>query len=83
MECKFLILSISSFGCIELIDTLWNVNMIGTLSPDMGHTELIDTLWNVNVINSWLLKWKSNELIDTLWNVNKEETNTEENKTEN
>ena len=23
--------------------------MIGTLSPDMGHTELIDTLWNVNV----------------------------------
>ena len=22
--------------------------MIGTLSPDMGHTELIDTLWNVN-----------------------------------
>ncbi len=22
----------------ELIDTLWNVNMIGTLSPDMGHT---------------------------------------------
>ena len=57
--------------------------MIGTLSPDMGHTELIDTLWNVNVINSWLLKWKSNELIDTLWNVNNEETNTEENKTEN
>ncbi len=33
---------------LELIDTLWNVNMIGTLSPDMGHTELIDTLWNVN-----------------------------------
>ena len=22
----------------ELIETLWNVNMIGTLSPDMGHT---------------------------------------------
>ena len=25
-------------GGRELIDTLWNVNMIGTLSPDMGHT---------------------------------------------
>ena len=32
----------------ELIDTLWNVNMIGTLSPDMGHTIKIETYWNVN-----------------------------------
>ena len=44
--------------------------MIGTLSPDMGHTELIDTLWNVNVK---IIRWQSGqleELIDTLWNVN-------------
>ena len=29
--------------------------MIGTLSPDMGHTELIDTLWNVNDIDKYAL----------------------------
>ena len=33
----------------ELIDTLWNVNII--LAPMAGITdlELIDTLWNVNI----------------------------------
>ena len=59
-------------GGRELIDTLWNVNMIGTLSPDMGHTELIDTLWNVNGLRrcrGYLIQF---ELIDTLWNVNDE-----------
>ena len=48
MECKFSPSWITICSDTELIDTLWNVNMVGTLSPDMGHTELIDTLWNVN-----------------------------------
>ena len=44
--------------------------MIGTLSPDMGHTELIDTLWNVNMVRQPILESRECELIDTLWNVN-------------
>ena len=44
--------------------------MIGTLSPDMGHTELIDTLWNVNLQVCPMKKQTQQELIDTLWNVN-------------
>ena len=35
---------------VELIDTLWNVNM-GTTVDKIGNVkELIDTLWNVNFI---------------------------------
>ena len=44
--------------------------MIGTLSPDMGHTELIDTLWNVNEGRQKTFYFGNVELIDTLWNVN-------------
>ena len=37
---------------IELIDTLWNVNMERTTSCSIGlSSELIDTLWNVNKIS--------------------------------
>ena len=32
----------------ELIDTLWNVNRVNTVSMAAIVTELIDTLWNVN-----------------------------------
>ena len=32
----------------ELIDTLWNVNVITTSSVCNVEPELIDTLWNVN-----------------------------------
>ena len=55
MECKSCLHACLKFSATELIDTLWNVNMIGTLSPDMGHTELIDTLWNVNDIDKYAL----------------------------
>ena len=44
--------------------------MVGTLSPDMGHTELIDTLWNVNGVTTSTVLNTDSELIDTLWNVN-------------
>ena len=54
----------------ELIDTLWNVNLI---PPDLfrrGKEELIDTLWNVNDKSDFYMVCAYNELIDTLWNVN-------------
>ena len=35
-------------GGRELIDTLWNVNRVNTVSMVAIATELIDTLWNVN-----------------------------------
>ena len=37
----------------ELIDTLWNVNLVykGNISKD--YNELIDTLWNVNNVNTY------------------------------
>ena len=34
----------------ELIDTLWNVNLIYAFSCIPQHSELIDTLWNVNYL---------------------------------
>ena len=33
---------------VELIDTLWNVNLVGVGAASVGVAELIDTLWNVN-----------------------------------
>ena len=33
----------------ELIDTLWNVNLVTMYYEDGKFVELIDTLWNVNV----------------------------------
>ena len=54
----------------ELIDTLWNVNLICAIRAKRLLFELIDTLWNVNfVLNKGKHTWKE-ELIDTLWNVN-------------
>ena len=35
-------------GGRELIDTLWNVNIVFREIYAKGKTELIDTLWNVN-----------------------------------
>ena len=47
MECKYKTLPCLSEKAPELIDTLWNVNIVlsesGSRIP-----ELIDTLWNVN-----------------------------------
>ena len=49
-------ISSSSLHIIELIDTLWNVNMEKYETyPNMIH-ELIDTLWNVNVRTDRALK---------------------------
>ena len=32
----------------ELIDTLWNVNLLGKVMEQLTGMELTDTLWNVN-----------------------------------
>ena len=37
-------------GGRELIDTLWNVNVLFALPSAVYRHELIDTLWNVNMI---------------------------------
>ena len=50
MECKLLFIhGEQETGQHELIDTLWNVNKVITLSGTLSYTELIDTLWNVNI----------------------------------
>ena len=33
---------------LELIETLWNVNYLLTISKAFASFELIETLWNVN-----------------------------------
>ena len=55
---------------LELIDTLWNVNMLPARSGSCFLPELIDTLWNVNVKKLGRIARGVFELIDTLWNVN-------------
>ena len=55
---------------IELIDTLWNVNVEKHGLLEILHLELIDTLWNVNLNQQSLGILLLFELIDTLWNVN-------------
>ena len=35
-------------GSYELIETLWNVNLVIALNRNFEAYELIETLWNVN-----------------------------------
>ena len=69
MECKYYYTSFLRNCQWELIDTLWNVNLI-MLKREIEQQELIDTLWNVNRIGFEKLSAEMPELIDTLWNVN-------------
>ena len=39
----------TTYGAVELIDTLWNVNNIRLQVSVLRFPELIDTLWNVNI----------------------------------
>ena len=49
MECKYYIFTYIIVTTIsELIDTLWNVNVINSWLLKWKSNELIDTLWNVN-----------------------------------
>ena len=58
----------------ELIDTLWNVNLIPLKVSFVLTSELIDTLWNVNENIKRIFLLDVLELIDTLWNVNINDT---------
>ena len=55
---------------LELIETLWNVNLCGKKLALRKESELIETLWNVNEDNSTPVSDFHTELIETLWNVN-------------
>ena len=70
MECKCSLHIIFFNLCNELIDTLWNVNLLCLINNKSPDKELIDTLWNVNVLYLLKASHVSYELIDTLWNVN-------------
>ena len=48
MECKSQFLHVKKCEFLELIDTLWNVNIFVNLTNTCQCPELIDTLWNVN-----------------------------------
>ena len=51
MECKFDRQHKKAFWKgIELIDTLWNVNVYVEGTSPITTDELIDTLWNVNTV---------------------------------
>ena len=49
MECKCNISHIHIAFRVELIDTLWNVNILFISKSLSVIVELIDTLWNVNI----------------------------------
>ena len=70
MECKYYPFLHNYHLHKELIDTLWNVNLIMLIPCCITISELIDTLWNVNVTIAAILAVFTLELIDTLWNVN-------------
>ena len=48
MECKLMCGFSLSNVFVELIDTLWNVNVFPIAIITIVCIELIDTLWNVN-----------------------------------
>ena len=58
----------------ELIETLWNVNLVGVPDKSTTLSELIETLWNVNMTYTGRWFETDEELIETLWNVNKHHT---------
>ena len=65
MECK-LGTTVDKIGNVkELIETLWNVNKVETLSRIAGALELIETLWNVNIIgfDNGIIKMRINRNI--------------------
>ena len=69
MECKYFHKRSICQIVSELIDTLWNVNLLYKINICTIY-ELIDTLWNVNVADIFDVFSSDDELIDTLWNVN-------------
>ena len=44
---------------LELIETLWNVNMLTQFTESLRSKELIETLWNVNKETSYLTRISS------------------------
>ena len=56
MECKLVKEPAQKAWELELIDTLWNVNIRDEGTVQDIADELIDTLWNVNKKNSVLLR---------------------------
>ena len=54
----------------ELIDTQWDVNVIGCGLDRLNWNELIDTQWDVNYENLDNMNKAVEELIDTQWDVN-------------
>ena len=56
---------------LELIETLWNVNIFSPCQACIAVNELIETLWNVNEFRyAEHIEMRKKELIETLWNVN-------------
>ena len=50
MECKYALFIMFDKLYFELIDTLWNVNIMDGKYFSEIKKELIDTLWNVNTL---------------------------------
>ena len=53
MECKYVQDKLIALHHLELIDTLWNVNIAKFVMIVTPVAELIDTLWNVNKAAQW------------------------------
>ena len=70
VECKFACTNHIEIRFIELIETLWNVNILLGYLHRLQLRELIETLWNVNCNKSIYHNYHHTELIETLWNVN-------------
>ena len=50
MECKYDWNIVTRYGTYELIETLWNVNILWHKKDWELEFELIETLWNVNTV---------------------------------
>ena len=70
MECKFIIYNCNFYHIIELIDTLWNVNIRATRILLHPLSRINRYIMECKSVWRKLRRSKVEELIDTLWNVN-------------
>ena len=70
VECKWKLAASVGRSIQVLIETLWNVNSVVSITENTLPSVLIETLWNVN--EEFLREYVKCDLvlIETLWNVN-------------
>ena len=70
MECKYLGARVGDEGENELIDTLWNVNILSVISDSESVLRINRYIMECKFCSETARLATLAELIDTLWNVN-------------